>query len=58
MRFLSLLNPGDYSEARDHFEMIVESNPSADYAYYGLAALDSITGQERNAWRIWRRQSS
>jgi tetratricopeptide (TPR) repeat protein len=42
---ISLLNTGDYSEARDHFEMIVESNPSADYAYYGLAALDSMTGQ-------------
>lgn len=42
---ISLLNTGDYSEARDHFEMILESNSSADYAYYGLAALNSMTGQ-------------
>ena len=41
---ISLLNTGDYSEARDHFEMILDSNPSADYAYYGLAALNSMTG--------------
>jgi tetratricopeptide (TPR) repeat protein len=42
---ISLLNTGDYSEARDHFEAIVDGKPSADYAYYGLAALDSMTGQ-------------
>jgi tetratricopeptide (TPR) repeat protein len=42
---ISLLNTGDYSEARDHFEMILDKNPSADYAYYGLAALNSMTGQ-------------
>ena len=41
---ISSLNTGDYSEARDHFEMILDSNPSADYAYYGLAALNSMTG--------------
>jgi tetratricopeptide (TPR) repeat protein len=42
---ISLLNTGDYDEARDHFEMILKSNPSADYAHYGLAALESMTGQ-------------
>ena len=42
---ISLLNTGDYSEARDHFELILDRNPSADYAYYGLAALNSMTGQ-------------
>jgi tetratricopeptide (TPR) repeat protein len=42
---ISLLNTGDYDEARDHFEMILGSNPSADYAHYGLAALESMTGQ-------------
>ncbi len=42
---ISLLNTGDYGEARDHFEIILDNNPSADYAYYGLAALNSMTGQ-------------
>jgi tetratricopeptide (TPR) repeat protein len=42
---ISLLNTGDYDEARHHFEMILQSNPSADYAHYGLAALESMTGQ-------------
>jgi tetratricopeptide (TPR) repeat protein len=42
---ISLLNTGDYDEARDHFEMILDSHPSADYAHYGLAALESMTGQ-------------
>jgi tetratricopeptide (TPR) repeat protein len=42
---VSLLNTGDYDEARDHFELILRSNPSADYAHYGLAALESMTGQ-------------
>jgi tetratricopeptide (TPR) repeat protein len=42
---ISLLNTGDYDEARDHFEMILDSTPTADYAYYGMAALHSMTGQ-------------
>ena len=31
--------------ARDHFHGILKSHVEADYAYYGLAILDSITGQ-------------
>jgi tetratricopeptide (TPR) repeat protein len=42
---ISLLNTGDYSEARDHFKLILDGNPSADYAYYGLSALNSMTSQ-------------
>jgi tetratricopeptide (TPR) repeat protein len=42
---ISLLNTGDYEEARDHFNGILKSHSGADYAYYGLAILDSITGQ-------------
>ncbi len=42
---ISLLNTGDYDEARDHFELILRDTPSADYAHYGLAALESMTGQ-------------
>jgi tetratricopeptide (TPR) repeat protein len=42
---ISLLNTGDYSEARDHFEQILDDYPTADYAHYGMAALDSMTMQ-------------
>jgi tetratricopeptide (TPR) repeat protein len=42
---ISLLNTGDYDEARDHFDAILHNNPAADYAHYGLAALESMTGQ-------------
>jgi tetratricopeptide (TPR) repeat protein len=42
---ISLLNTGDYDDARDNFEIILRENPSADYAHYGLAALESMTGQ-------------
>jgi tetratricopeptide (TPR) repeat protein len=40
---ISLLNTGDYDEARDQFEMILGRNTTADYAHYGLAALESMT---------------
>lgn len=39
------LNEGFYQEAREQFEGILENYPEADYAFYGLALLDSITGQ-------------
>jgi tetratricopeptide (TPR) repeat protein len=42
---ISLLNTGDYEEAREHFDAILRHEPSADYAFYGLAALESMTGQ-------------
>ncbi len=42
---ISLLNTGDYDEARDHFEIILRDDPLSDYVHYGLAALDSMTGQ-------------
>ncbi len=42
---VSLLNTGYYEEARDHFEDILRKNVSADYAHYGLAILNSMTGQ-------------
>jgi tetratricopeptide (TPR) repeat protein len=42
---ISLLNTGFYQEARDQFEHILQSNTAADYAYYGLAILESMTGQ-------------
>lgn len=42
---VSLLNTGNYEDARDQFENLLQKNPSADYAHYGLAILNSITGQ-------------
>jgi tetratricopeptide (TPR) repeat protein len=42
---VSLLNTGNYEDARDQFESLLKKNSSADYAHYGLAILNSITGQ-------------
>jgi tetratricopeptide (TPR) repeat protein len=42
---VSLLNTDYYEEARDQFHAILRSHPKADYAFYGLAVLDAITGQ-------------
>lgn len=41
---ISLLNQGRYDEARGHFKAILSADRSADYAFYGLAVLASITG--------------
>jgi len=40
---ISLLNDGNYQDARDQFEKIIAENPRADYAFYGLAVLASMT---------------
>jgi tetratricopeptide (TPR) repeat protein len=42
---VSLLNTGNYEDARDVFESLLRTNSSVDYAHYGLAVLNSITGQ-------------
>ena len=42
---VSQLNVGLYEEAREQFNGVVSDNPRADYAYYGLAVLDSMTGR-------------
>lgn len=42
---VSLLNTGHYEDARDQFDALLAKNASADYAHYGLAVLNSITGQ-------------
>ena len=41
---ISLLNQGQYDEARQQFKTILQQNNKADYAFYGLAVLSSITG--------------
>ena len=40
---VSLLNTGYYEEAREEFNSILAGHPEADYAFYGLALLDSLT---------------
>ena len=40
---ISLLNNGRYEDARGHFEQILLDHGSADYAFYGLALLASMT---------------
>ena len=41
---ISLLNHGNYEDAREHFQAILLADKSADYAFYGLALLSSMTG--------------
>jgi len=42
---IAQLNNGYYEEAREHFDRILAQVPDADYAFYGLALLNSVTGQ-------------
>jgi tetratricopeptide (TPR) repeat protein len=42
---VSQLNTGDYDDAREQFNVILAGHPGADYALYGLAVLDAITGR-------------
>jgi tetratricopeptide (TPR) repeat protein len=41
---ISLLNDGHYEDAREHLQSILLAEKSADYAFYGLALLASMTG--------------
>jgi tetratricopeptide (TPR) repeat protein len=45
---ISKLNTGYYEDAREQFNIILESFPNTDYAFYGLAILDSITGRAQD----------
>ena len=42
---ISLLNTGDYENAREHFAEILKQHPEATYVYYGMAVLASMTGE-------------
>lgn len=44
---VSLLNDGHYEDAREQFMAILQANSSADYAFYGLAVLASMTGDSQ-----------
>ena len=48
---ISLMNSGDYEEARSHLSKLVKNHPKADYGSYGLAVLDCLTGQIEDALR-------
>jgi len=41
---ISLLNDGNYEDARTQLKQIIAGNDQADYAFYGLAVLSSMTG--------------
>jgi tetratricopeptide (TPR) repeat protein len=45
---VSQLNTGYYEEAREQFNNILAAHPGADYALYGLAVLDSLTGRAQD----------
>jgi tetratricopeptide (TPR) repeat protein len=45
---VSQLNTGYYETAREQFNLILANYPGADYAYYGLAVLDAITGRAQD----------
>jgi len=42
---ISLLNTGHYEDAREQLQTILAENQTADYAFYGLAVLSSMTGE-------------
>ncbi|HEY0309167.1 MAG TPA: tetratricopeptide repeat protein [Acidobacteriaceae bacterium] len=45
---ISLLNNGHYDDARQHLQQILKNDPKADYAFYGMAVLASMTGESEN----------
>ncbi len=48
---ISLLNHGHYEDASDHFKAILLENDAADYAFYGLALLSSLTNDSHECLR-------
>ncbi len=42
---VSLINDGNFDDARSHLEKILRQNPKADYAHYGMAALECLIGR-------------
>jgi tetratricopeptide (TPR) repeat protein len=45
---VSLLNDGHYEDAREQFKLILKENDKADYAFYGMAVLASMTGDSNH----------
>jgi outer membrane protein assembly factor BamD (BamD/ComL family) len=48
---ISLMNVGDYVNAREHLEKLSKQVPKADYVAYGQAALDCLTGHVEDSLR-------
>jgi tetratricopeptide (TPR) repeat protein len=42
---VSLINSGQYDQARGHLEKILKQSAKVDFAYYGMAVVDCLTGQ-------------
>ena len=42
---VSLLNTGQLEQARSHLEKILKQNARADFAFYGMAVVDCLSGQ-------------
>jgi tetratricopeptide (TPR) repeat protein len=42
---VSLMNAGQFDQARTHMEKILKQNAKADFAYYGMAIVDCLSGQ-------------
>ncbi|HLW54015.1 MAG TPA: hypothetical protein VKW06_14355 [Candidatus Angelobacter sp.] len=42
---VSLMNAGQYEQARGHMEKIMKQSPQADFAYYGMAIVECLAGQ-------------
>jgi len=45
---VSLINTGDFEEAATQLKGLLKDDPSADFAFYGLALLYSITGKTQD----------
>jgi tetratricopeptide (TPR) repeat protein len=45
---ISLLNEGNFEDARAELKRIITENDRADYAFYGLAVLSSMTGDSHH----------
>ncbi|HTV82438.1 MAG TPA: tetratricopeptide repeat protein [Acidobacteriaceae bacterium] len=46
---ISLLNAGSFEDAREQFDAILAAHPDSDFAHYGAALLNSMTGQNEEA---------
>ena len=46
---ISLMNAGQYDEARSHFEKLQRQVPKAEYVWYGMAVLDCLTHHYESA---------
>jgi tetratricopeptide (TPR) repeat protein len=42
---VSLMNMGDYVTAREHFDALGKKSPKLDFIWYGMAALNCLTGR-------------